>query len=143
MSENNLLIDKLGHYLGLPLTFEENKPCLLMFDEKLMVAINHKEEQWQFHCMLAELTVDTPIEFYQFYLAMNIELSHKQLGSICYDADSRALVYIASLSMPASFDSLVTFLEEVVDQYEQLHEQVNNQSLHNDMKQNSVQFKLA
>ncbi|WP_299493700.1 chaperone SicP [uncultured Shewanella sp.] len=143
MSESHLLIEKLGDYLGLPLKFEENQPCLLMFDEKLMVAINHKEAQWQFHCMLAELSVDTPVEYYQSYLAMNIALSNEQLGSICYDADSRALVYIASLSMPTSFDSLVTFLEEVVDQYEQLHQQVNNQSLHKEMKQDNLQFKLA
>lgn len=143
METNHSLLKQLGEYLGLPLSFNDKDQCLMVFDEKLIVSIQSRNTHWTFECMLSEMSIDTPVEYYQSYLMLNFELANKRLGSICYEADSKALMYVVPLSMPVSYESLLTFLEEVLDQYEALYQQIKMQSSPLQRKQNNPHFTLA
>ncbi|MCL1123680.1 chaperone SicP [Shewanella surugensis] len=143
METNHRLLKQLGDYLGLPLAFNNDDQCLMVFDGKLMVSIRNRNNVWEFQCMLSEMSLDTPVEYYQSYLMLNFELANKMLGSICYESNSRALMYVVPLAMPASYESLLTFLEEVLDQYEALYQKIKMQGSPLQRKQNTPHFTLA
>ncbi|WP_227992822.1 MULTISPECIES: chaperone SicP [Shewanella] len=118
MNQDELLLNQVGQSLGLPLTFDTNEQCLLMLDNKLMISIHYQDELWTFYCMLAQVSNHETAQYWRLCLQLNLVLAEQGMGRISYDTDSGSLLYLMSLPMPATSDSVTEFIERLVDSYE-------------------------
>lgn len=125
MNAHELLLTQVGESLGLPLIFDENEQCTLMLDNKLMFSIHYSDTQWVFYCMLAYVPNHEATDFWRSCLLCNLRLAEKGMGSICYETDSGALLYVITLSMPATGESVTEFIGLLADSYESVLAQMN------------------
>lgn len=119
MHNHDVILAELGDRLGLSLTFDENSQCLLILDQKLMVSIRKETSAWLFYGLIEADVQWREKAFWQTALTINLDLVKSGGGSISYEPDSCALMYVHCLEIKRlDVDSAYAFLESFVDQLE-------------------------
>lgn len=119
-------IGRLGDRLGLPLSFDENEQCMLLLDEDLLVSLYATERGWVLRGMLTKASPDSDTVFWRDLMALNLELVGHFAGSIVFEPESQALLYMDLIAEPDDIDATVEHLERFVNRQEALRERIGN-----------------
>ncbi|WFB46690.1 chaperone SicP [Vibrio coralliilyticus] len=129
---HELLLNRLGEKLGLPLVFDQSNQCMLLLDEHLMVSMTSDDQDWLLNCMLLKVEPEIEGKTFKRALQLNHALNMLGAGHIFYEESSRALLYQARIHSPQSGDEIFEQLTEVVNQYEQLRNDFHQHDSSND-----------
>lgn len=119
-------LGRVGERLGLPLSFDENSQCLLMLDENLFVSVRVSGDCWVLRGLLREMSPNSHSETWRDLLVMNRELAEQNGGTLGYEPESQALLYLCSLPHPGNVDDVIEGLERFISQQEKLQSLLQN-----------------
>lgn len=144
MANQDDVLSQLGKRLGLYLSFDKNKQCCLMLDESLMVSIKQEPSGWIFYGMLQDYADEQEKTFWQHLLIFNLSLAKQLAGTITYEPESGALLYIDSLPLTKlDVDTSYAFLEGFVTHLERVREHLLSISKVTSTLSEIVKVKLA
>lgn len=116
MQDHEEILSKLGDRLGLDLAFDDNRQCFLILDQKLMVSIRQKPSTWLFYGMIEDDVEWKEKSFWKNLLEINLDLAENGGGSISFEPESGALMYVHSLeAQNLDAESAYMFFENFVD----------------------------
>lgn len=119
MHNHEEILSELGVRLGLGLTFDDNRQCLLVLNQELMVSIRHASSTWLFYGLIDDEIEWKDKSYWQNALAINLDLAESGDGSISFELESGVLMYVHCLNdrfMDGS--SVYAFLEQFIDRLE-------------------------
>ena len=90
---HELLLNRLGEKLGLPLVFDQSNQCMLLLDEHLMVSMAPNDQDWMLRCMLTTVEPEIEGKTFKRALQLNHALNELGIGHIFYEESTRALLY--------------------------------------------------
>lgn len=118
---SDLTLSLLGERLGLPLSFDSNGKCCLLFNEDLPISIEKKHYGWLFSGLLQDSVEWREKPFWQDLLALNASLAEQQAGAICYEPVSDVLLYTHSFPTALmDLDHAYEFLEGFINHLEKI-----------------------
>lgn len=128
MSIHQDFLKRLGERLGLPLTFDEDEQCLLMLDDSLFISIRVSGEFWVLRGMVKEVSPNSngDGDFWRDLMIMNRELAEQHGGTLGYEPESKALMYLCSLPHPEDVEDVVNRLEQFITQQEKMQNFLQN-----------------
>ncbi len=129
---HELLLNRLGEKLGLPLVFDQSNQCMLLLDEHLMVSMAPNDQDWMLRCMLTTVEPEIEGKTFKRALQLNHALNELGIGHIFYEESTRALLYQVRIHSPQNGDEIFEQLTEVVSQYEQLYTDFHQNNLSNE-----------
>lgn len=119
----NILKD-IGEHFGLPLEFDCNKQCMLIFDDNTLISIQVNNEIWLVNGMLMEISPNIGSELWQNLMVVNRELAEQNAGVIGYDASSQVLLYINSITNLSDVNEIISHIEVFINRQEYLQTQL-------------------
>jgi hypothetical protein len=118
--KHELLLNRLGEKLGLPLVFDQSNQCMLLLDDRLMVSISPDDQDWLLNCMLTKVEPESEHRVLKQALRASHTLSLLGSGHIFFEENGRVLLYQVRVEKPQNGDEIFEQLTEVVNQYEQI-----------------------
>ncbi|MEN3813661.1 chaperone SicP [Chromobacterium piscinae] len=122
MDKHQEQLGLLGQRLGLPLQFDDNRQCLLMLDEHLLVSIRANRETWTLRGFLVEVSPNHSGHIWSTWMAMNLELAQQHAGRLAYEPESHALLYLDELPTFSHPNDIFEQLESFITRLEKLQE---------------------
>ncbi|WP_199154761.1 chaperone SicP [Chromobacterium sp. ASV23] len=117
---------RLGERLGLPLSFDDNRQCLLMLDEQLLLALQADDQGWTLRGLLGKVSPDRGAAFWRELLMMNLELHAQRAGALAYEPEAQALLYLERIEEPGDTAAVFERLEIFTNRQEKLSAMVRD-----------------
>lgn len=118
MKSHQNILNAIGNKLGVPLSFDDNKQCMLLLDDDLLVSIRANEHYWLLNGMISKIKQEN-CSLWCELMTLNRILAEKNLGSIGYEPTSEVLLYLDSIT-DLSEDNIIKKLESFVDKLDDL-----------------------
>ncbi len=126
MNHHDQTLSELGEKLGLTLSFDDERHCLLLLDESLIASIKSQESGWIFIGQLEHVVEFQEDSFWKNLLSTNLSLAEKHAGSICYEQTANTLLYLHRLpEEELNADKIYSFLEDFFNELEKIKEHFN------------------
>ncbi|MBM2885032.1 chaperone SicP [Chromobacterium phragmitis] len=127
MNANNMhneYLGRLGERLAQPLSFDDNRQCLLMLDEQLLLALEANDQSWTLRGLLGKVNPDRGAAFWRELLMMNLELHAERAGTLAYESEAQALLYLDRIEEPGDTAAAFERLELFTNRQEKLRSMV-------------------
>ncbi|CAG9435377.1 chaperone SicP [Providencia alcalifaciens] len=118
MESHKNILNTIGNKLGIPLSFDENKQCMLLLDDELLVSIRANEHYWLLNGMVSKMKQDN-CNLWCELMTLNRVLAEENLGTLGYEPTSEVLLYLDSIT-DLSEDNIINKLELFVDKLNDL-----------------------
>lgn len=118
MESNQNILNAIGNKLGVPLSFDENKQCMLLLDDNLLVSIRANENYWLLNGMVSKIQQEN-CSLWCDLMILNRVLAEENSGVLGYEPTSEVLLYLDSITN-LSEENIINKLETFVDKLDNL-----------------------
>ncbi|MEQ5075974.1 chaperone SicP [Providencia alcalifaciens] len=113
MESNQNILNAIGNKLGIPLSFDENKQCMLLLDDDLLVSIRANEHYWLLNGMVSKMKQDN-CSLWCDLMILNRVLAEENSGALGYEPTSEVLLYLEPITN-LNEENIINKLESFVD----------------------------
>lgn len=113
MESNQNILNAIGNKLGIPLSFDENKQCMLLLDDDLLVSIRANEHYWLLNGMVSKMKQDN-CSLWCDLMILNRVLAEENSGVLGYEPTSEILLYLEPITN-LNEENIINKLESFVD----------------------------
>jgi len=117
------LIDALGVALNLPLAFDEHDQCLIIIDDRLMIAIRNAQDSLILYGMLGDFYSNIDTDFFEKILLINKNLAEQDQGALIFNKENSSVLYIKHIrskinttNIQQDFESFCNILDNLIDE---------------------------
>lgn len=118
MESNQNILNAIGNKLGVPLSFDDNKQCMLLLDDDLLVSIRDNESYWLLNGMVSKMKQEN-CGLWCDLMILNRVLAEENSGVLGYEPTSEVLLYLDSIT-DLSEENIINKLEAFVDKLDNL-----------------------
>ncbi|HEF8785865.1 TPA: chaperone SicP [Providencia alcalifaciens] len=122
MKSHQNILNSIGNKLGIPLSFDDNKQCMLLLDDDLLVSIQANEHYWLLNGLISKIKQEN-CSLWCDLMILNRVLAEKNLGTIGYEPISEALLYLDSITN-LSEDNIINKIESFVNKLDDFKERL-------------------
>ncbi|EUC99180.1 chaperone SicP (plasmid) [Providencia sp. PROV188] len=122
MKSHQNILNSIGNKLGIPLSFDDNKQCMLLLDDDLLVSIQANEHYWLLNGLISKIKQEN-CSLWCDLMILNRVLAEKNLGTIGYEPTSEALLYLDSITN-LSEDNILNKIESFVNKLDDFKERL-------------------
>ena len=122
MKSHQNILNSIGNKLGIPLSFDDNKQCMLLLDDDLLVSIQANEHYWLLNGLISKIKQEN-CSLWCDLMILNRVLAEKSLGTIGYEPTSEALLYLDSITN-LSEDNILNKIESFVNKLDDFKERL-------------------